>query len=106
MRFARMATVEGTPNVLTFTIAARTGASFTADGNRQQAAIDGVSYIIEASNTVSDWGTPVVTTVTGDDATAIQTTLPVQPAGWTYQTFRTDGSAPADASEFIRVGVK
>lgn len=106
MRFARMATVEGTPNVLTFTIAARTGASFTADGNRQQAAIDGISYLIEASNTVSDWSTPVVTAVTGDDATAIQITLPVPPAGWTYQTFRTDGSAPGDASDFIRVGVK
>jgi fibronectin-binding autotransporter adhesin len=106
IRFARMATVGGTPAVLTLTIAARTGATFTADGNRQQAAIDGISYTVEASNTVSDWGTPVVTAVTGDDAAAIQTTLPAPPAGWTYQTFRTDGSAPGDASEFIRVVVK
>jgi fibronectin-binding autotransporter adhesin len=107
--FARMATVGGTPGVLTLTIAARTGATFAAAGNNQQAVLagDSLTYLIEASNTLADWGTPVVSEVTGTDATAIQATLtPAAPdAGWSYKTFRTDGDTASDARDFIRAKV-
>lgn len=68
-------------------------------------AADSLTYLIEASNTLADWGTPGVEEVTG--ATAIQATLtpPAPDAGWIYHTFRTDGDAASDASDFIRVKV-
>jgi hypothetical protein len=107
--FLKLATVGGTPKVLTLTVAARSGATFSADGNNQKAAVasDALTYLIEASTTLGDWGTPVVTEVTGDDATAIQATLtPSAPdTGWTYHTFRTAGSAATHPREFIRVKV-
>ena len=107
--FARMATVGGTPGVLTLTIAARSGASFAALGNDQQAVVaaDSLTYLIEASNDLADWGTPVVSEVTGGDASAIQATLtpPSPDSGWTYHTFRTDDDAAGDARDFIRAEV-
>ena len=107
--FLKLATVGGTSNVLTLTVAARSGASFSAEGNNLKAVVasDALTYLIEASTTLGDWGTPVVTEVTGDDATAIQATLtPSAPGtGWTYHTFRTAGSAATHAGEFIHVKV-
>ncbi len=107
LSFSKMATVAGTPRVLTLTIAVRNGASFSPAGNRQKSAVvDGITYTVEASNTLSDWGGPVVTEVTGGDATAIQAGLPAPDAGWSYKTFRTDGSADSDTGDFIRAGVE
>jgi fibronectin-binding autotransporter adhesin len=107
--FGRLATVGGIPGVLTYTIAARSGAAFTANGNNQQAVVaaDSLTYLIEAANDLSDWGTPLVEEVTGPDAAAIQATLtpPAPEAGWTYYTFRTDGSAASDPKDFIRAEV-
>ena len=103
---ASVATVATIPNVLTYTIAVRSGASFSAVGNRQKATVDGITYTVEAANNLGDWGTPVVTEVTGTDATAIQSFLAAPDAGWTYKTFRTDGSSASDASDFIRAGVE
>jgi autotransporter-associated beta strand protein len=107
--FTKLATVSGTPNVLTLTIASRSGAAFAAAANNQQAVVaaDSLTYLIEASNTLADWGAPLVEEVTGADATAIQATLtpPAPDAGWIYHTFRTDGDAASDASNFIRVKV-
>lgn len=106
--WVKMATVGGTPNVLTLTIAARAGANFAADGNTSKAVVaaDGLTYVIEAGNTLNaDWGGTVATSeVTGSDATAIQAAAPfTADDGWVLKTFRTDGSAPADPSDFIRV---
>ncbi|MES2921275.1 MAG: autotransporter-associated beta strand repeat-containing protein [Verrucomicrobiota bacterium] len=107
LQFGRMATVASEPNVLTLTIAARDGATFSAVGNSlKSAVVDGVSYTIQASNNLSDWGGPVVTEVTGPDAAAIQLGLPDPDTGWSYKTFRTDGSSSSDSTEFIRVGVE
>ncbi|MES2657896.1 MAG: autotransporter-associated beta strand repeat-containing protein [Verrucomicrobiota bacterium] len=107
LSFSKIATVGVTPNILTLTIAARNGATFSPVGNRQKSAVvDGITYTIEASNTLADWGGPVVTEVTGDDATDIQTGLPAPGSGWSYKTFRTDGSADSDTADFIRTGVE
>ena len=107
--FLKLATVGGTPKVLTLTVAARSGASFSADGNNQKAVVvsDALTYLIEASTTLGNWGIPVVTEVTGADATAIQATLtPSAPdTGWTYHTFRTADSAATNARVFIHVKV-
>lgn len=106
-QFVRMATVGGVGNVLTMTIAARATADFDPDGNRQKSTVDQITYTIEAANNLADWGGPVVTEVTGDDATAIQELLPAltDPA-WTYRTFRTDGSSATDPADFMRVVVE
>jgi fibronectin-binding autotransporter adhesin len=107
--FTRMATVGGTPGVLTLTIAARSGAVFGPSGNDQQAVVaaDSLTYLVEGSNDLSDWGTPLVSEVTGGDAAAIQATLtpPAPDSGWTYYTFRTDDDAASDSRDFIRAEV-
>ena len=78
--------------------------AFTAAGNDQTALdpTDSLTYIIEASTTLANWGAPVVSHVTGTDATTIQTGLPALDAGWSYKTFSVGGSA---AASFIRVKV-
>lgn len=102
-----LASVGGQSPVMTYTIAVRNGAAFSPDGNRMKSnIIDGISYTVEAATTLEDWGVPAVTEVTGADATAIQTGLPTPEAGWTYKTFRTAGTAPANAKSFIRVEVE
>lgn len=106
--FVKTATVGGTPGVLTLTAAVRSGASFAADGNNRKAVVaaDGLTYVVEAANTLLDWGTPVVGEVTDPgDLAAIQAGLPAADGGWVYKTFATDGSAPSDPAEFIRVKV-
>ena len=104
---AKLATVGGTPQVLTLTLAVRSGATFAADSNNQKAvvAVDQLTYVITASSNLSDWGTPVVSEVTGTDATAIQSGLPAPDSGWTYKTFRSAGAVSGNPSDFIRVTV-
>jgi len=106
--FARIATVDSTPNVLTLTIAVRSDATTVDDGNRQKlvAAADNVTYTIEASTNLGNWGGVQVTEVTGTDATNIQSSLALPDPGWSYRTFRTTGSAATNAADFIRVGVE
>jgi hypothetical protein len=105
--YGQMATVNGVPNVLTLTVAVREGATFSPDSNKMvSAAIDGVTYTIEASSNLGTWGDRQVTEVTGDDAFAIQSELPGPDAGWVLKTFRSAGSAGANSSAFIRVAVE
>jgi autotransporter-associated beta strand protein len=103
MLVTKFTTVSGTPSVFTLTVAVRSGASFAQVGNNQQAvvAVDSLTYVIEAANTFADWGTPVVTEVTGADAVNIQNSLPAPDSGWTYKTFRTTGTPKA----FLRVKI-
>jgi hypothetical protein len=106
--FVKLATVNSVPNVLTLTAAVRsTVGTFAADGNNQKATdtADSLTYIIEAASDLTAWGVPVVTELTGADATAIQTGLPLPDSGWVYKTFRTDGAAPDDPADFIRVKI-
>jgi autotransporter-associated beta strand protein len=106
--FVKLASVDGASNVLTLSAAVRSAtAAFAAEGNNQKAtdAADSLTYRVEAANTLADWGTPLVTEVTGPDAQLIHRDLPAPAAGWTYKTFRTDGSAVTDPSDFIRMQV-
>jgi hypothetical protein len=103
----KMATVDGVSNVLTLTVAVRDGAIFSPNGNRMtSAAIDGVTYTIEATSNLGTWGTRAVTEVTGDDAFAIQSVLPAPDAGWVYKTFRVAGNTSANKTGFIRASVQ
>ncbi len=104
--FNRLATIGPDAGVLTYTIAVRNGAGFHVDGNRMRSTmVDGITYVVEASNDLVNWGVPVVREVTGADAEALQQEFPIPDAGWSYKTFRTTGGAPGSA-EFIRVGVQ
>jgi autotransporter-associated beta strand protein len=107
--FVKLATVGGTPNVLTLSVAVRSAAAaFAAEANNQKAvdATGSLTYLIEAANTLADWGSPLVTEVidVGDLAT-IQAGLPAPDPGWSYHSFRTDGNTTTDPSDFIRVKV-
>jgi len=102
-----MATVNGTANVLTLTVAVREGAVFSLNGNRMTSLpIDGVTYTIEASSNLGTWGDRAVTEVIDDDALTIQSELPSPDAGWVLKTFRTSGSAGANTHAFIRAVVE
>jgi len=104
---AKLATVAAVPGVMTFSVAVRNGAVFSADGNRMKSGlVDGLIYTIEASGDLDNWGGTQVTEVLGADATAIQADLAAPQAGWTYKTFRTAGDAAANDASFIRVEVE
>jgi autotransporter-associated beta strand protein len=99
----------GADNVLTYTVAVRSPATFAAAGSKQEATKDSVKYTIEASDDLSTWSSVVVTEVTGGDATAVRAAitpaLPTLDSGWEWRTFRTDGAAAIDAKDFIRLQV-
>ncbi|WP_367870113.1 hypothetical protein [Luteolibacter sp. Populi] len=102
----KLATLGTETGVMTFTAAVRSDAIFSVDGNRMKASVDGMVYTVEAAGDLGDWGGPVVTEVTGADATAIQAGLPDPEAGWIYKSFRTSGTAAANARRFLRVVVE
>jgi autotransporter-associated beta strand protein len=95
----RIATVGG-ERALTLTIPVRANAVFSG-ATSLSATIDGVTYRIEAGDTLSAWNL-AVSEVTGGDAAAIQASMPTVDAGWTYRTFRTPGPVSGDPEEFIR----
>jgi autotransporter-associated beta strand protein len=99
----------GGNSVLTYTVATRAAATFASNGSKQEATKDLVKYTIEGSDDLSTWNTVVVTEVEGDDATsvrsAIEPALPTLDSGWEWHTFRTDGDAGADNSDYIRLKV-
>lgn len=99
----------GSDNVLTYTVAVRSAATFAAAGSKQEATKDSVKYTIEASDDLSTWTSVVVTEVTAGDATAVRAAitpaLPTLDTGWEWRTFRTDGAAAIDAKDFIRLQV-
>jgi autotransporter-associated beta strand protein len=94
--------------VLTYTIATRINAIFAANGSPQVATKDNIIYTVEASDNTQNWTTVVVTEITGADATTIRSglSLPTLDANWEWHTFRTEGAAPADPSEYIRLRVE
>ncbi len=100
---SKIASVGG-QQALTLTLPVRSGVSFSA-GPFPNGAADGINYAIQADTDLDgDWNLGA-SEVTGADATAIQTGLPVLPAGWTYHTFRATGQVTGDAKKFIRVVV-
>ncbi|MEK7952620.1 beta strand repeat-containing protein [Luteolibacter soli] len=102
--------VLGAENVLTYTVAVRKSAVFASgspDASKREATKDGVKYSIEASNEVGIWNVVVVTELAPVDAAAVQAAfspaLPTLDADWEWHTFRTDGGAPADPRDFVRL---
>jgi fibronectin-binding autotransporter adhesin len=97
---------------LTYTVAVRKNAVFAAgapDASKREGTKDKVKYTIEASNELGIWNTVVVTELAPVDAAAVQAAitpaLPALDADWEWHTFRTDGGAPADIRDFIRLSV-
>ena len=95
---------------MTLTLPVRTGAIPGSGRPRGRPACaekiaDGVSYTIQASDTLTVWTALTVTEVTGGDALAIQAGLPAVNAGWGYRTFRSAGPVAGDPVEFMRVGI-
>jgi hypothetical protein len=106
--YAKMHTL-GADNVLTYTVAVRSAATFAAAGSKQEATKDSVKYTIEASDDLTTWTSVVVTEVIGVDATdvraAITPALPTLDTGWEWHTFRTDDGVSTDDKDFIRLQV-
>jgi hypothetical protein len=98
----KFGTVNGS-QVFTFTLPARSGAVFTNGAPATSAAIDGLIYQVQSGTGVDAWPIPVET-ITGPDATAIQTALPAPPEGYSYHSFRLD-LPPGSARAFVRARV-
>lgn len=102
----------GADKALTYTIAVRKNAAFSASGSAQTAIMDQVKYTVEASNELTNWKVVPVAEVTGQTATdirsALGTKLTVPPLGadWEWHTFRTDGGSATDPNDFIRLKVE
>jgi autotransporter-associated beta strand protein len=100
----KIATV-GSDQVMTLTLPVRTGATFAPDsGDQLSALIDGIYYRIEGDVNLSTFA-DTITEVTGGDATAIQTGMPLLSTGWTYRTFRAPGTVPTTPKAFLRAKV-
>ncbi len=99
----------GASPVLTYTVATRATATFSANGSKQEATKDLVKYTIEGSDDLSTWNTVVVTELNSSDSTAVQNAivpaLPTLDTGWEWHTFRTDDSTTTDSRDFIRLQV-
>ena len=96
----------GGQQVLTLTLPVRSAVGTFNGGTFLSATGDGVTYTIEAGDDLTSW-TLDVDEVTGPDATAIQTDLPIfSGAGWVYRTFRSPGTVTGDSREFIRAQVE
>jgi autotransporter-associated beta strand protein len=99
----------GGNRVLTYTVATRAAATFALNGTKQEATKDLVKYTIEGSDDLTTWNTVVVSEVEGADAasvrSAIEPALPTLETGWEWHTFRTDGDAGTDNSDYIRLKV-
>lgn len=102
----------GVDRVLTYTIATRKSASFSASGSKQVATIDQIRYTVEASSDLSVWNVVVVTEVTGQTATDIRSglgvaiTTPALGADWEWHTFRVSGASQTQPRCLIRLHVE
>jgi len=103
----KVATVGGQPALtLTLPVRASVGVFGGATALTATSSQDGVTYIIEGSDTLGSWLLDI-DEVTGADATAIQSGLPtLSGSGWVYRTFRSPGAITGDPVEFIRARVQ
>lgn len=97
----------GADQVMTLTLPVRSGATFSGSTEQVSAVIDGVTYRIQGSDTLTNpWGL-VISEVLGGDAAAIRSGLPALSTGWTYRTFRSPGTVTdGDPSDFLRAGIE
>ncbi|MBP7948376.1 MAG: autotransporter-associated beta strand repeat-containing protein [Verrucomicrobiales bacterium] len=96
----------GGDQVLTLTIAARSGAVFSGPV-RQTATRDTVVYTVEGSDDLAVWNTVVISELNAVDSAAVQAALglPALDVGWEWHTFRTDGGTSTDPGDFARLAV-
>ena len=93
--------------VFALTLPLRNGTTFSGTTEQVSANIDGIVYTIQGSATLdtATW-TLAVSEILGADAAAIQAGMPALSTGWTYRTFRTAGSVPAEGNHnFLRAKV-
>lgn len=108
--YSKIHTLSG-EDVLTFTVAVRTGATFAdgaTDAVKKESAIDEVKYTIEASDDLTVWNVVNVDKLGNSDAVNVRaaiTNLPALDSGWEWHTFRTSGSTSASDKRFIRLMV-
>ncbi|MFD0895904.1 autotransporter-associated beta strand repeat-containing protein [Luteolibacter ambystomatis] len=91
----------GGEDAFTFTIAVRSGASFSGEEGSPSAMIDGLTYTVEAGEDVNSWGTEPVDEV----VPAITTGLATPDSGWEYHTFRAVATPAEKPQIFIRARV-
>ena len=101
---SKLATV-GADQVLTFTLPVRTGAVFSGTPALVSAALDGIDYRIEGSLDLASFA-QTISEVSGNEATAIQSGLPALGDGWTYRSFRVEGTVGTVPQAFIRAVVR
>ena len=77
------------------TIAARNGTTFTSDGGRRVAEIDGIRYEVEGSTDLSNWDASV------EEIPAVTSGVPAAAAGWTLRSFRVTGTS--EGKTFLRL---
>lgn len=109
--YAKLFAIGG-EDVLTYTVAVRTGATFAngaTDAVKQEASVDLIKYTVEASNELGVWNVVDVDELDSTTAAAVQAaitpTLPTLDSGWSWHTFRTDGDVAVDSRDFIRLQV-
>jgi hypothetical protein len=98
----KFATVNGS-DAFTFTLPARNGAVFTSGAPATSAAIDGLIYQVQADTGLEAWTIPVEV-IPGPDATAIHSSPPALPPGYTYQSFHIV-APPNSPDAFARVRI-
>ncbi|MGC4016014.1 MAG: autotransporter-associated beta strand repeat-containing protein [Luteolibacter sp.] len=99
--FNSIQTVGG-ESVFTFTIAVRSGASFSSEEGSPTAAIDGITYTVEAGEDVASWGTEPLEEI----SPALTSGLATPDSGWEYHTFRAVATPAEKLQIFIRARVE
>jgi autotransporter-associated beta strand protein len=102
LAFASIQPIAG-QDFLTYTIAVRTGATFSELENRQIANRDGLTYLVEATLDLNDWEISEAIT---EIVPALTAGLPAPSLGWEYHTFRTNGDPATTPPTFLRVRVE
>jgi alpha-glucosidase (family GH31 glycosyl hydrolase) len=98
----KFASVNGS-QAFTITLPARNGTLFTNGAPATSALIDGIIYQVQSGTGLDAWTLPVET-ITGPDATTIQSTLPPLPPGYTYHSFRLN-TPPNSPRAFARARI-
>jgi hypothetical protein len=96
---------EGSDRVLTLTLPVRKGAVFSGTSALVSAVIDDIDYRIEGSKDLASFDQTVIE-LSGNDASALQSGLPVLGNDWTYRSFRIEGSTATVPKAFMRAVIR
>jgi autotransporter-associated beta strand protein len=92
-------------DALLISLPVRDGAIFDGLTSINSNSIDGVSYLIEASEDLLSW-VLAVTELIGMEAEPFHQDLPPLSDGWSYRTFRVAGGPSSASQQFIRASAK